>query len=234
MAAAQRDRLDARRMSAATSGRHGVHRSPSLVAALGGEGGGVLADWLVAAAQQAGLPVQATSVPGVAQRTGATTYYIELFHQPAPPGRQPVLALMPVPGRVDVVLASELLEGVRVVERGFVDDQRTMLVAARHRVYPPPKRWPWATAASTQRLLAAARSGAAAMPGARPASTARPRHGDLGGDVRRADRLRPPALAARGGRGRDPPQRCGGGGQPGRLWSGLGGGATGAGATDRD
>ena len=45
-----------------------------LIAALGGEGGGVLGEWIVAAAQRAGLPVQATSVPGVAQRTGATSY----------------------------------------------------------------------------------------------------------------------------------------------------------------
>ena len=48
-----------------------------LIAALGGEGGGVLADWLVQCAQHAGLVAQATSVPGVAQRTGSTSYYIE-------------------------------------------------------------------------------------------------------------------------------------------------------------
>jgi indolepyruvate ferredoxin oxidoreductase beta subunit len=105
-----------------------------LIAALGGEGGGVLGEWIVAAAQRAGLPVQATSVPGVAQRTGATSYYIEFMDQAPPAGRQPVFALMPVPGRVDVVLASELLEGVRMVERGFVDPQGTLLVIARHRV----------------------------------------------------------------------------------------------------
>lgn len=105
-----------------------------LIAALGGEGGGVLAEWLVQAAQRAGLPVQATSVPGVAQRTGSTSYYIEFLRTPAPAGRRPVFALMPVPGRVDVVLASELLEGVRMVERGFVDPVCTLLVTARHRV----------------------------------------------------------------------------------------------------
>jgi indolepyruvate ferredoxin oxidoreductase, beta subunit len=44
-----------------------------LIAALGGEGGGVLTDWIVAAASQLGFPVQSTSIPGVAQRTGATT-----------------------------------------------------------------------------------------------------------------------------------------------------------------
>jgi len=99
-----------------------------LVAALGGEGGGVLADWLVGCARQAGLAVQATSVPGVAQRTGATSYYIEFVvqpleaHQPAP-----VFALSPMPAQVDVVVASELLEAARMMERGFVTPQKNML-----------------------------------------------------------------------------------------------------------
>jgi len=67
-----------------------------LIAALGGEGGGVLTDWIVAAAGELGFPVQSTSIPGVAQRTGATTYYIEIVPVPARelPGR-PVLALAP-------------------------------------------------------------------------------------------------------------------------------------------
>lgn len=106
-----------------------------LIAALGGEGGGVLADWIVDAAQRAGLPVSATSVPGVAQRTGATSYYIEFMRAPSLAGRAPVFALMPVPGRVDVLLASELLEAGRMIERGFVSPSRTLLIAARHRVY---------------------------------------------------------------------------------------------------
>ena len=42
------------------------------VLALGGEGGGVLADWIVDLAQHGGYLAQTTSVPGVAQRTGAT------------------------------------------------------------------------------------------------------------------------------------------------------------------
>ena len=53
-----------------------------LIAALGGEGGGVLTDWIVSAAEASGLPVQSTSIPGVAQRTGATTYYVEIFPVP--------------------------------------------------------------------------------------------------------------------------------------------------------
>ncbi len=60
-----------------------------LIAALGGQGGGVLTDWIVAAAEHAGLAAQATSIPGVAQRTGATTYYLEVHPVAAPfgPGR---------------------------------------------------------------------------------------------------------------------------------------------------
>lgn len=105
-----------------------------LIAALGGEGGGALAEWLVQAATRAGLPVQATSVPGVAQRTGATSYYLEWLGQPVTDGAAPVFALMPVPGRVDILLASELLEATRMVERGFVSPDRTLLITARHRV----------------------------------------------------------------------------------------------------
>ena len=60
-----------------------------LIAALGGEGGGVLTQWIVSAAAQAGFPVQSTSIPGVAQRTGATTYYVEILaDQDCRPQRQ--------------------------------------------------------------------------------------------------------------------------------------------------
>ena len=80
-----------------------------LVGALGGQGGGVLAEWLVESATQAGYVAQSTSIPGVAQRTGATTYYVEVYPEPAATlgGRRPILGLYPTPGQVDVVVASE-------------------------------------------------------------------------------------------------------------------------------
>jgi indolepyruvate ferredoxin oxidoreductase beta subunit len=105
-----------------------------LIAALGGEGGGVLVDWLVDCALRAGLSVQATSVPGVAQRTGATSYYIEFLLQPVAGAAEPVFALLPVPGCVDVLVSSELLETARLIERGFVSPTRTLLITATHRV----------------------------------------------------------------------------------------------------
>lgn len=106
-----------------------------LIAALGGEGGAVLMGWIVEAARRAGVPVQATSVPGVAQRTGATSYYIELMREPAGSGGEPVFALVPMAGRVDVVVASELIEAARMLERGFVSPRRTTLITSTSRVY---------------------------------------------------------------------------------------------------
>ena len=108
-----------------------------MIAALGGQGGGVVADWLIDVARRERHLVQATSVPGVAQRTGATFYYLEFFPEAALPGdgRRPVMALMPSPGDVDIVVAAEALEAARAVERGFVTADRTTLIASTHRVY---------------------------------------------------------------------------------------------------
>jgi indolepyruvate ferredoxin oxidoreductase beta subunit len=108
-----------------------------LIAALGGEGGGVMADWLMEAATQAGYPAQATSIPGVAQRTGATTYYLEIFPASRKDlnGKEPVLSLTPSPGNVDVMVASELIEAGRAMLNGFVSPERTTLIASTHRIY---------------------------------------------------------------------------------------------------
>jgi indolepyruvate ferredoxin oxidoreductase beta subunit len=103
------------------------------ILAMGGQGGGVLADWIVALAEAQGFVAQSTSVPGVAQRTGATIYYVEML--PDRGGRQPVLALMPTPGDVDVVIAAEFMEAGRAILRGLVTPDRTTLIASTHRSY---------------------------------------------------------------------------------------------------
>ena len=109
------------------------------ILAMGGEGGGVLADWIVEVARDAGYLAQNTSVAGVAQRTGATVYYVEMFPPvPAPPegGRpEPVLSLFPTPGEVDIVIASELMECGRAIQRGFSTPDRTTLITSTNRVY---------------------------------------------------------------------------------------------------
>lgn len=107
------------------------------IMAMGGQGGGVLSDWIVHMAEKNGYLAQATSVPGVAQRTGATIYYLELFPESEAErtGQAPVLALMPSPGDVDIILAAEFMEAGRALERGLVTPDRSTVIASSHRVY---------------------------------------------------------------------------------------------------
>jgi indolepyruvate ferredoxin oxidoreductase beta subunit len=99
--------------------------------AVGGQGGGVLTNWIVAVAEANGYRAQSTSVAGVAQRTGATIYYVEMCRDT---GRMPVFSLSPSIGDVDILIASELMEGGRAIMRGFVTPGRTTLIASTHRI----------------------------------------------------------------------------------------------------
>lgn len=101
------------------------------IMAVGGQGGGVLANWITALADKGGYAAQMTSVAGVAQRTGATIYYIEMAPRT---DRTPVFALAPAGGDVDILIASELMEAGRAVMRGFVTPDRTTLIASTHRI----------------------------------------------------------------------------------------------------
>jgi indolepyruvate ferredoxin oxidoreductase beta subunit len=103
------------------------------ILAMGGQGGGVLADWIVTMAEAQGWMAQTTSVPGVAQRTGATIYYVEML--PEKDGHAPIFSLMPTPGDVDVVMAAELMEAGRSVLRGLVTPDKTTLIASTHRSF---------------------------------------------------------------------------------------------------
>jgi indolepyruvate ferredoxin oxidoreductase, beta subunit len=106
-----------------------------LLCALGGEGGGVLSEWLTDIARHAGYASQSTSIPGVAQRTGATTYYLEVFPRPLSElgGRKPVFSLNPVPGALDALVSSELLETVRQIGNGMADPHRTQVITSSAR-----------------------------------------------------------------------------------------------------
>lgn len=114
------------------------------ILALGGEGGGVLADWIVAVGERMGCHAQNTSVAGVAQRTGATVYYVEIFPPAAEQASrngsahvrdEPVMSIFPTPGEVDVLIASELMECGRAIQRGFSTADRTTLITSTNRVY---------------------------------------------------------------------------------------------------
>jgi indolepyruvate ferredoxin oxidoreductase beta subunit len=127
-----------------------------LVCALGGEGGGVLTEWLVDIARHAGYAAQSTSIPGVAQRTGATTYYIEVFPVPLAElaGRRPVFSLSPVPGALDAIVSSELLETTRQIGNGMSAPERTLVITSSGRTLTTAERMqPGDGRADAQRLL---------------------------------------------------------------------------------
>ena len=99
--------------------------------AVGGQGGGVLGNWIEDTARNEGYACQATSVAGVAQRTGSTVYYLEMA--PADKGT-PVFSLAPSQGDLDIVIGAELMETGRAIMRGFVTPDRTTLIGSTHRV----------------------------------------------------------------------------------------------------
>lgn len=105
--------------------------------ALGGQGGGVLTKWLVGTAESNGFVAQSTYVAGVAQRTGATVYCVEMFPRDSVEraGRDPIFTPYPIPGDVDIVVAGEMAETGRAIEKGFVTPNATTLIASSHRVY---------------------------------------------------------------------------------------------------
>lgn len=119
-----------------------------LIAAMGGEGGGgvdplgseggrLLLKWITTAAVARGFPAQSTLMPGTTQRTGSTTYYVELYpvEQSALEGRWPVFRTSARPGDIDLIAAYELLEGARVLQSGFASPERTTFIASTHRAY---------------------------------------------------------------------------------------------------
>ena len=113
-----------------------------LICALGGEGGGVLTEWLVDVARHAGYAMQATSIPGVAQRTGATTYYLEVYPVPMAQlnGKRPVFSLSPVPGALDAIVSSELLETTRQIGNGMATAERTRIISSSSRTLTTQER----------------------------------------------------------------------------------------------
>ena len=173
--------------------------------AMGGQGGGVLVDWIVALIEGQGWLAQSTSVPGVAQRTGATIYYVEAIESDGS-GRRPVLSLMPVPGEVDIVIGAELMEAGRAMQRGLVSPDRTTLIASSHRAYAVSEKIaPGDGAGDPAKVHEAARAASKQFLAFDMAAIAEQSESVISAAlVRRAGGLRRPAVPARRLRGDHP------------------------------
>ena len=118
----------------------------------------------------------------------------------APAGeREPVFALSPAAGDVDILIAAELMEAGRAVMRGFVTPDRTTLIASTHRTHAvsekivpgdgqAPEAEVFAAMETAAKRLIVADYQRAAVDG---------RLGDLGEPLRRACRGGRAALPAR-------------------------------------
>ena len=126
------------------------------ILAVGGQGGGVLTGWIEDLARANGYAAQATSVAGVAQRTGATVYYIEMApHREGEPF--PIFSLMPAAGDVDIMITAEMMEAGRAIIRGFVTPDRTTLITSTHRALAVSEKMvPGDGIASSEEVMAAA------------------------------------------------------------------------------
>jgi indolepyruvate ferredoxin oxidoreductase beta subunit len=129
------------------------------IAALGGQGGGVLAEWLAEAARHAGYPAQVTSIPGVAQRTGATTYYFEMYPERDCP-QKPVFCLSPDADGLDLMIAMEPLEAVRALDLGLIT-ARTTVLCASNRIYSTAEKSVAGDGTISSKILFKALEGAA-------------------------------------------------------------------------
>lgn len=124
----------------------GVSIKSILLAAIGGQGGNVLVEWLFLAAERDGRRAQALSLPGLSQRGGGTTFYLEIASLTNPASDpalldEVVFAQFAFPGRVDVLVGQELVELGRLVQAGYVS-RRTSVVASNQRLYTIDEKMP--------------------------------------------------------------------------------------------
>ncbi|MFA0759589.1 MAG: hypothetical protein NOOUEUKL_002269 [Candidatus Fervidibacter sp.] len=109
-----------------------------LIAAVGGQGGQLFAQWLFDAAKIAGFAPVGVGLPGLSQREGATVYYLEFF---ARPEETVLFSPFPEKGRVQVLIGLELLELLRVLREGYLADDGAV-VGSTHRVLTADEKLP--------------------------------------------------------------------------------------------
>ncbi|HEX6512987.1 MAG TPA: indolepyruvate oxidoreductase subunit beta family protein [Chloroflexota bacterium] len=105
------------------------------IAAVGGQGGNLLTEWLTTAATLDRLRAQSVALTGLSQRGGATGYYVEIA------GGDAIFCQYPVPGQLDVLLGTELLEMARAVEEGLASE-KTTIITSTHRLLSTPEKLP--------------------------------------------------------------------------------------------
>ena len=121
-----------------------------LIPAVGGQGGGILTEWLIKAFEAENYDVQGISLPGLSQRGGSTTYYIEAF--PNDNNTEIIFSQYPLPGDIDLILSQELLELGRVLKEGYGSD-KTTIISSTHRTYSTQEKLPISSGIYSEEVL---------------------------------------------------------------------------------
>jgi len=122
-----------------------------LLPAVGGQGGGVLTEWLFQAFLLEGYEVQGISLPGLSQRGGSTVYYLEVCADKTENGNI-LFSQHPVPGDVDVIVAQEFLELGRIIEQGY-SSEKTTIISSTHRIFSTLEKLPVGSGVYSERNL---------------------------------------------------------------------------------
>ena len=110
-----------------------------LIPAVGGQGGAVLTEWIIKALEIEEYDVQGISLPGLSQRGGSTTFYIEAY--PKDSDEKIVFSQFPLPGHIDLILSQELLELGRILKEGFGSEDTT-IISSTYRIYSTLEKLP--------------------------------------------------------------------------------------------
>jgi len=121
-----------------------------LIPAVGGQGGAVLTEWLIKALEIEEYDVQGISLPGLSQRGGSTTHYIEAY--PKNSGENIVFSQYPLPGDIDLILSQELLELGRILKDGF-GSENTTIISSTHRIYSTQEKLPISSGIYSEEVL---------------------------------------------------------------------------------
>ncbi len=109
-----------------------------LIATVGGQGGGVLSDWLIHGLLNANWNAASIGLLGLSQRAGTVTYYCEASSDKE---EKIVTSMFAMPGDVNLFIGQELLELGRLLSAGYASDD-CVIIGNLGRTYTTLEKMP--------------------------------------------------------------------------------------------
>lgn len=123
-----------------------------LIGTVGGQGGGVLSDWLIHGLLNANWNAVSIGLLGLSQRAGTVTYYCEASSDKEV---KVVNSMFAVPGDVNLFIGQELLELGRLLSSGYASED-CVIVGSLGRTYTTLEKMPAEAGVYDSSIIAAA------------------------------------------------------------------------------